>query len=111
MRSRWSRPSMRSRSSQISLIASLGLIGIVASCVAATRPPARWKPTKAHADALMVTSLAADAAAFWKEAKDKPLDDQLALWDRLVERPHAELYDQVIWETSKHPDAGARKRR
>jgi hypothetical protein len=59
----------------------------------------------------VVISLAADAAGFLAAAKGKPIDEQIALWDRLIEAPHVALYDQVVWETASHRDAGARKAR
>jgi hypothetical protein len=85
-------------------LVSLALVSTVAAC-AATPPTSRVR-----ADAPVVVSLAAEASAFWRAAKGAPFDEQLALWDRIVERPHADLYDQVVWETARHPDAAAHKR-
>jgi hypothetical protein len=87
------------------LATSTRALAALALVACASRPPTPQR------EAPVVVSFASDATAFWAAAKDKPPEEQLVLWDRLVERPHAAFYDQVVWETAKHPDAAERRQR
>ncbi len=45
-----------------------------------------------------VISFMPDFYLFWQEAKDEPLEEQMALWDSLFESQHSDFYRQVIYE-------------
>ncbi|WP_266160505.1 hypothetical protein [Dyella silvatica] len=48
---------------------------------------------------------------FWQSARGKPYVEQVRLWDELIERPRAELYASVVWDSANHPDWRAQKAR
>ncbi|MBT2117314.1 hypothetical protein KK141_02380 [Dyella sp. LX-66] len=56
-------------------------------------------------------SVAASFAAFWRAAEGHSFEQQLAAWDRDVERPRSDLYASVVWEAPHHQDWLVRKQR
>jgi hypothetical protein len=51
-----------------------------------------------------VPTIAESFAAFWTAARDKPFEEQEALWERLIEQPREDLYASVVWEVRDNPD-------
>ncbi len=48
-------------------------------------------------------SIGASFTAFWSAARDRPFEEQVALWERLVEQPRQEVYASVVWEKRNRP--------
>lgn len=48
---------------------------------------------------------------FWRVARDRPFEEQLSAWDRLIESPREELYASAVWEKPTHPNWREQKRR
>lgn len=47
-------------------------------------------------------SIGASFAAFWTAARNRPFEDQEAIWDKVVERPRQDLYASVVWEIGEN---------
>jgi uncharacterized protein YjaZ len=47
-------------------------------------------------------SIGASFDAFWAAAHDRPFEEQLAIWDEVVEQPRKDVYASVVWETRDH---------
>ena len=43
-------------------------------------------------------SIGASFAAFWTAARNRPFEDQEAIWDKVVEQPRQDVYASVVWE-------------
>lgn len=56
-------------------------------------------------------SIGASFDAFWTAARARPFQAQEALWNRIIERPRADVYANVVWEIRDHPDWKERKDR
>ena len=48
-------------------------------------------------------SIGASFTAFWTAARNRPFEDQEALWDKVVEQPRRDLYASVVWEIMDNP--------
>ncbi|MBI4374863.1 MAG: hypothetical protein HY549_00275 [Elusimicrobia bacterium] len=48
---------------------------------------------------------------FWNAAQARSFDEQLKLWDDLVEGPHQKYFDHAVWRKHKNADWRERKRR
>ena len=46
---------------------------------------------------IKIVSFMPDFYAFWEEAKDKPLEEKIALWDSLFEQKYADFYQQLLY--------------
>lgn len=60
---------------------------------------------------LRLIVLAAEFRAFWAEAQGKPFEQQLQVWDALVERPHRGFYESFVWNKADNPHWLERKHR
>jgi hypothetical protein len=47
-------------------------------------------------------SIGASFAAFWTAARNRPFEDQEAIWDKVVERPRQDVYASVVWEVREN---------
>ncbi|MBP5296445.1 MAG: hypothetical protein J6Y94_03850 [Bacteriovoracaceae bacterium] len=48
---------------------------------------------------------------FWQEAKYQPFEEQVKIWDRIIEAPHQNFYDTMVWEKNIRQDWPALKLR
>jgi hypothetical protein len=44
-----------------------------------------------------VINLESEFVTFWDRAKGKPFDEQVKLWDEIIEKPHQDFYDSLVW--------------
>lgn len=91
--------------SQVSRRSHLFGVWLLAVLVLAVLGP-RCEAAKTQAPAI-----ADSFEAFWSEAQNQPFEQQLASWDRWVERPRQDVYTHVVWETDHQPDWRERRLR
>ncbi|MBI2516548.1 MAG: hypothetical protein HYV95_06490 [Opitutae bacterium] len=60
---------------------------------------------------LRLSVLEPEFKAFWAEAQGKPIEQQLQVWDRLVEARHRDFYEIFVWDKAANPRWQERKRR
>lgn len=48
---------------------------------------------------------------FWAQAVGKPFEEQVRLWDEVIEKPEADFYDSVVWEKDNNKTWQERKPR
>lgn len=85
------------------LLCAVVLLGL-AGAIDAADPAGATEPSAAP-------PMASAFTAFWAAAKGRPFEEQLALWDRLIEQPRQDLYASVVWETRTRADWKTRKAR
>ena len=47
-------------------------------------------------------SIDASFDAFWTAARDRSFEEQVALWDQVIEAPRQDVYASVVWEKKDH---------
>lgn len=58
-----------------------------------------------------VINLGPDFEHFWEQAKDKKIEEQIAIWDQTIEKPHQAFYDGMVWQKNENPKWEERKLR
>ena len=90
------------------------LLVLAISCVprngsptaSASSSPAQLNETgqnKRPADTYTIINLGPAFQKFWEEAKDKPFNKQLEIWDRVIEAPHRDFYESTSWDRPYNP--------
>lgn len=79
-----------------------GLCAVLALPVAIAAPAVAHGRAEPASAVRRTHSVASSFEAFWSAARGRPFEEQLALWDRLVEEPRATLYASVVWEKTTH---------
>jgi len=92
-------------SSQASRRPRLSWLWLLAVLVLAIHEP------RSDAAEAQVPAIAESFEAFWSAAQDQPFEQQLASWERWVERPRQDVYAHVVWETDHQPDWRERRSR
>lgn len=51
-----------------------------------------------------IVNLGENFKEFWAKAKGKPFNEQIKIWDQIVEKPYQSFYDQMVWQKKDRPD-------
>jgi hypothetical protein len=63
--------------------------------------PSCANPAEAVA-AQQTPSIGASFDAIWMAARDRPFEEQQAIWDQVIEQPRQDVYASVVWEERDH---------
>jgi hypothetical protein len=62
-----------------------------------------------HSEKLEIINLGPQFENFWAKASNLPFNDQLKLWDEMVENPNADFYEGLVNGSEHDPDWKTRK--
>jgi len=65
--------------------------------------------TAKSANHYQVINLGPQFEQFWKSAASRPFDEQLRLWNEVVEKPYQTFYDAMVWQKKGNPQWEERK--
>lgn len=91
------------------LITLTALVMTVACASADRQAPQAAEPKSAAAETYQVINLGPNFVQFWSQARTKPFDEQVRLWDQLIENPNQKFYDAIVWQKSENPKWEERK--
>lgn len=76
------------------------------SAVACSTPPSNHSPNndKVVNTPYQVINLGKEFETFWQKAKSKPFEEQIKIWDEVVEAPHQDLYDSLVYSKKYSKD-------
>src|SRR6267142_1486269 len=63
--------------------------------------PSCMNPAEA-VTAQQTPTIGASFDAFWMAARDRPFEEQQAIWDQVIEQPRQDVYASVVWEERDH---------
>lgn len=83
------------------------------SAVACSTSPSSTSPNKDKtvSTTYTVINLGKEFDAFWEKAKSKPFEEQVKIWDEVVEAPHQDLYDSLVYSKKYSKDWPEKKTR
>jgi len=64
---------------------------------------------KNHSEKLEIINLGHQFEKFWSKASNLLFDEQLRLWDEMIENPNADFYEGLVNESEHDPDWKTRK--
>ncbi len=92
------------------ILMGLFLTMVLASCATQSASP----DNEAVHNALkrpQVINVGPEFKKFWHEAQGKPFDQQLRLWNEILEKPHQSFFDAIVWQNPTNPKWEERKLR
>lgn len=79
------------------------------SCATRSPSPESGAREKSTVQGPRVINLGPEFKMFWNKAKGKSFDEQLQLWNDLVEKPYQSFYNTIVWQNPSNPKWEERK--